>query len=98
VKYEFDPEAEIEILEYAARYESEVPGLGERFGDEIERVIELLLESPELGAPIGHEIRHLVLRRFPRSIIYAVTDDVLYTLAVAHGSRVPGYWVTRERY
>ena len=70
--------------------------LGERFGDEVERVVELLLENPKLGAPIDGEIRHFVLRRFPHSVIYAVINDVLYILAVAHGSRAPGYWEKRE--
>lgn len=95
MKYEFHPDAELEVLEYAARYESEVPGLGERFGDEVESVVELLLENSKLGAVPEGEIRHFVLRRFPHSVIYAVIDDLLYVLAVAHGSREPGYWAPR---
>ena len=95
MNFEFHPEAELEFLEYAARYESEVPGLGGRFGDEIERVIELLLENPKLGAPLEGELRQFVLRRFPHSVIYAVVHDLLYILAVAHGSREPGYWTAR---
>lgn len=97
MNYEFHPEAETEFLEYAARYELKVPGLGERFGDEVERVVELLLENPGLGAPIADEIRYFVLRRFPHSIIYSVIDDVLVILAVAHGHRAPGYWASREQ-
>jgi hypothetical protein len=50
MNYEFHPEAELEVIESAAWYESEVPGLGLEFGEEVERVIELLLENPELGA------------------------------------------------
>jgi hypothetical protein len=46
MNYEFHPEAEEEFIEQAARYESEVPGLGDRFGREVNRVIELLLENP----------------------------------------------------
>jgi toxin ParE1/3/4 len=95
MKYEFHPEAEFEIIEAAAHYESEVPGLGERFGEEVERVIELLLENPKLGAAVEGEIRHFVLRRFPFSVVYAEVGDILYILAVAHGSRRPGYWSER---
>ena len=72
-----------------------MPGLGERFGDEVERVLELLLENPELGARVDGVIRHFVLQRFPFSIIYAVIPELLYVLAIAHGSRRPGYWVSR---
>lgn len=95
MNYEFHPEAELEVIEYAARYEADVLGLGERFGDEVERVVELLLENPNLGAPLDGEIRHFVLRRFPHSVIYAVIHDLLYILAVAHGSREPDYWRAR---
>jgi len=33
MRYEFHPEAEFEVIEAAAHYELEVPGLGIRFGD-----------------------------------------------------------------
>jgi len=46
MKYEFHPEAEQELYEAALRYESDVPELGYRFGDEVERVVQLLLEHP----------------------------------------------------
>lgn len=95
MNYEFHPEAEQELIEEAARYESEVPGLGNRFGAEVNRVIELLLENPKIGAPVNDKLRHFVLRRFPHSIIYAVIADTLFILAVAHGSREPGYWRSR---
>jgi len=95
MSHEFHPEAEFELLEAASRYESEVPGLGERFGDEVERVVAVLLENPNLGAPLMDDLRHFVLRRFPFTIVYAVVDDLLYILAVAHGSREPGYWSSR---
>lgn len=96
MNYEFHSEAELEVQECADRYEAAVPGLGKRFLDEVERVVDLLIESPELGALIEGEIRHFVLRRFPHSVIYAVAGDRLYILAVAHGSREPGYWSERN--
>jgi hypothetical protein len=97
MNYEFHPEAEIEVIESAAWYESQVPGLGLDFGEEVERVIELLLGDPELGAAVDGDIRHFVLRRFPFSVVYAVVGQLLYVLAVAHGSRAPGYWKSRAR-
>ena len=35
MKLEFHPEAELELIEAAAFYELEVPGLGERFAIEV---------------------------------------------------------------
>jgi plasmid stabilization system protein ParE len=95
MKYEFHPEAEQELYEAASRYESEVSELGFRLADEVERVILLLLDHPELGSRLDDELRHFVLRRFPFSVVYAVASDVVYIVAVAHGSREPGYWRPR---
>jgi hypothetical protein len=36
MRYEFHPEAELELYEAALRYETEVPELGRRFGHEVE--------------------------------------------------------------
>lgn len=79
----------------AARYESEVPELGFRFADEVEGVIRLVLEHPELASRLDDDLRHFVLRRFPFSVVYAVASDVVCVVAVAHGSREPGYWRSR---
>ena len=84
MRYEFHPEAEQELYEAASRYESEVPELGLRFGDEVERVIHLLLEHPELGSRLDEELRHFVLRKFPFSVVYAVVDDLMYRDPVLH--------------
>jgi plasmid stabilization system protein ParE len=51
VKLEFHPDAEMELIEAAARYELQVPGLGERFEAEIRSATEVLLQHPEIGAP-----------------------------------------------
>lgn len=95
MNYEFHPEAEQELIEAALRYEIEVPGLGLRFSDEVGRVIDLLLANPELGSEIDEDLRHFVLRRFPFSVVYAITSTLIYIVAVAHGSREPGYWKPR---
>jgi toxin ParE1/3/4 len=95
MRYEFHPEAEQELFAAAERYEREVPGLGFRFGAEINRVIQLLLDHPDLGSVVDEPLRHFVLRRFPFSVVYAAHVDVLLVIAIAHGSRKPDYW--RER-
>lgn len=95
MNYEFHPEAEQELLEAAYRYESEISGLGHNFGDEVHRVVQLLVSSPALGSRVDDDLRHFVLRRFPFSVVYAVLPDVIYVVAVAHGSRQPGYWISR---
>jgi plasmid stabilization system protein ParE len=97
MKYEFHPEAELELYEAAAFYEAGLSGLGCDFADEVERVVNILLEHPELGAQADEDLRHFVLRRFPFSVVYAVVRQGIYIVAVAHGSRAPEYWKTRAR-
>lgn len=47
MKYEFHPEAELELYEAASFYEAGLTGLGYDFSDEVERVINILLEHPD---------------------------------------------------
>jgi plasmid stabilization system protein ParE len=65
MNFEFHPEAEREIHEAALRYELDVPGLGRRFADEVERAVEVLLDHPEMGARLDDDLRHFALRKFP---------------------------------
>jgi toxin ParE1/3/4 len=95
MKYEFHPEAEEELYAAADFYEAGLAGLGSDFGEEVNRVIALLLEHPELGARTDSDLRHFVLRRFPFSVVYAAADQLIYIVAIAHGSREPGYWKAR---
>lgn len=95
MNYQFHPEAERELYEAAIRYDSEIPGLGRRFAEEVERAVGLVLEHPELGSRLDDNLRHFVLRRFPFSVVYAPKIDLIYIVAIAHGSREPGYWQLR---
>ena len=95
MKLEFHPEAEVELLEAAEYYELQVPGLGERFGAEVQRATDLLLLHTELGAPVDADLRKFVLNRFPFTLIYSASPDVLRVEVVAHQSRRPGYWRAR---
>lgn len=81
MRYEFHPEAEAEFIDAAAYYERNVPGLGERFGNEVRRTIDLLLEYPELGFLIDANLRKVTLSRFPYALIYSVTSDWLRIVA-----------------
>lgn len=95
MKLEFHPEAEQEFLEAAAHYETEIPGLGERFHAEVNRATDLLLQYPEIGPIVDAPLRKLVLDRFPYFLIYRISAETVRVLAVAHEKRRPGYWQAR---
>ncbi len=95
MRLEFHPEAELELIEGALHYELQVPGLGERFEAEVRRATDLLLERPEIGQPVDPELRRFILPRFPFTLLYSATSEVIRVEAVAHQSRLPGYWRAR---
>ena len=95
MKLEFHPEAEMELIEAAAHYDLQVPGLGERFETEVRGAAEVLFQHPEIGAPVDPDLRRFILNRFPFTLYYSATSDVLRIEVVAHQSRRPGYWRSR---
>ena len=84
MRLEFHPEAELELIGAAVYYEKQVPGLGERFEFEIHYATDLLLDQPEIGPLAGPHLRKFILTRFPFTLYYSVTADVLRIEAVAH--------------
>ena len=95
MKAEFHPTASDEIVETTAYYESEVPGLGDRFIAEVESIIEVLCDQPNIGQSVGDKLRRILLARFPYSLIYSIESERIWVIAVAHHRRRPGYWQER---
>jgi len=88
MRLEIHFEAREEFLQAAQFYEAQVPGLGQRFTNEIERCQKALLDTPLIGLPYGRRLRKFTVGdKFPYSIVYAALADVLFVLAYAHGSR-----------
>ncbi len=93
-------EADDEAAEAARWYESQRPGLGDAFLDELARAYQLIEHQPRAfqsiaRPPGGREVRRYVLRRFPYRIIYEVIGTDVVVLAVAHTRRQPNYWKGR---
>ena len=88
-----DPTEE-EMTEAARIYEDQAVGLGERFPDEVEGCVDLLLDRPRIGRPVG-EFRRFPLRKVPFTLICALEDDDLVVVAVSRHRRRPGYWIGR---
>ena len=95
MKYAFHPEARLEYREAATFYEARRHGLGAAFTREIEGVIEQILEAPDRWRLIEQDVRRCLAHIFPHGVLYTVESDFILIIAVAHGSRKPGYW--RER-
>ena len=99
-RYRFLREALDEYEEAITYYERRRAGLGETFVRDVDRVIALTLEFPEMGAPVMNtppdlSVRRQLVRRFGVELDYLVSDNVIVVLAVFHGKRRPGYWKER---
>ena len=95
IDYRFLLPAEEEMTEASVFYEAATSGLGADFLDEVQRVINILREHPELGQSVGHAFRRALLHTFPFSLIYSVELNSILIVAVAHQRRRPGYWRDR---
>ena len=93
--YAFHPEARLEYREATAFYESQRPGLGVAFTREVEATIERILQAPERWRMVEQDVRRCLTHTFPYSILYTAEERFVLVVAVAHGSREPGYWHRR---
>ena len=91
----FDPLAKREYEDAFEYYEAQEEGLGEKFRSAVWAAIAILERFPEIGEEVRPRIREILLRRFLYKLIYSVTDDAVYIIAVAHGHREPDYWLGR---
>jgi plasmid stabilization system protein ParE len=91
----FSPEAQLEFGEGERYYDTQVPGLGERFRAEVRSALGRIRTWP-LSCPIERgDIRRLILTRFPYKLLYSIEPDHIYIIAVAHQHREPNYWIGR---
>ena len=80
-----------DVREHAAWYEARLPGLGGTFLASLRDAEQLAQSNPtgfrETAASSG--IRAVVIRRFPFRLLYALRDDSILIVAVAHTARKP---------
>ena len=76
-------------------YVSIRPDLAARFIDEVNAGFELIKQDPQRWRIVSGSIRRVLTKVFPFSILYIVEGEVVHVVAVAHSSRMPGYWAGR---
>lgn len=93
----FHPEAAGEFALARSWYEERASGLGAVFEAEIQRTLDRITEAPERW-PVYRRppYRKAMTRRFPYSVIFEIVEGRIGILAVAHGHRRPGYWLSRR--
>jgi plasmid stabilization system protein ParE len=88
----FRPEAQNEIFSAQTWYEDRALGLGLEFARAVDVAIERILRTPSAYARLDAQYRHLMLRKFPYSIVYHVTDTEIVVVSCFHHRRRPASW------
>ena len=91
----FLPAAEAEFLREIEYYSNAREGLGIRFQLSVMATIGKVVANPSGGAPVRSGTRSRLVKGFPFSIVYRVSDNELLIVAVAHHRRRPEYWAQR---
>ncbi len=94
-RLEFRPEASADIAEAFSWYEERRAGLGAAFADELDRTLGYITGMPLAGRPVHRALRRALMRRFPFTVYYSLTADLIDIRAVLHSRRHPRTWLRR---
>lgn len=76
-------------------YEKHRTGLGEKFRERVQEVLDRIAVFPEIHQCIFKDVRRGLVRGFPYSVLYRVKANQIRILAVFHSSRDPAIWQAR---
>jgi plasmid stabilization system protein ParE len=91
----FLPIAKTELDDAVEYYDLELPGLGQRFKEEVRSALKRISVFPEAWSLIRPGIRKCIMHKFPYNILYTIEEESIVVLALAHHHRNPEYWIER---
>ena len=92
----FRLEAQADAIEAYDWYEARAPGLGFEFVKALDVALTAATRNPETFAEIEGDLRRVILRKFPYSLIFRAEADSLVVFAVFHHRRRPLSWPRRS--
>lgn len=86
--------AEAEVDEAVAYYDEQRSGLGDRFEQDSQAAVGLVIQHPLAGQALSKLVRKLRFRTFRYNLIYVIDENEseIVIVAVAHHRRRTGYW------
>jgi plasmid stabilization system protein ParE len=85
----FRPEARAESIEALDWYEARAPGLGFEFIKSLDVALAAATTHSRAFAVVAGDLRRVVLRKFPYSLIFCAENERLVVFAVVHHRRRP---------
>ena len=89
------PEADAELKEVLARYESVRLELAQRFAEAVADTIDKIAAAPLHYAEVENGRRRAGVRRFPYGIFFLLKETRIVVIACFHGRRNPRHWQLR---
>lgn len=90
-----------QLQEAAVYLEGKRSGTGLPFVDQVEAVLQIASDYPEVFPRVpdvpGNEVRRGLVRRYGYWIIYEIRSEDLLVLSMWHGRREPQGWQSLER-
>jgi len=87
--------AEREFIEAVDYYNSERPGLGYEFAEEVRVAFDRIRAFPEAWPLFSKRARRCIVSRFPYGVLYQIRPDCSLVVAVMHRKRDPQAWHQR---
>ncbi len=91
----FHPDVAIEVKASYEWYQNQAEGLGDNFLVELESAYEAIVELPNTWPNFSKNCRRFLLSRFPFSVVYYPSNNLIFIVTVMHNSKKPGYWENR---
>ncbi|MCM3902921.1 MAG: type II toxin-antitoxin system RelE/ParE family toxin [Pyrinomonadaceae bacterium] len=95
--YRLEAEVAVELdVESAFKwYETEEPGLGFEFLEQLRAAYGRILAKPFGYQELSTGIRRALTRQFPYAVYFSIEDETILILAVLHTARAPAEWQRR---
>ena len=93
----FHADAEAEMVEAAAYYETQQENLGKRFLASVQDALNRIQINPLLYQVVELDVRRCVTKTFPFGILFRARPEQIVVVAVMHLHRDPEYWKARVR-
>ena len=92
----FTPTARRELVDARNWYDRKSAGLGVRFLDAVDSVVQRIAANPAQFPIVYKSIHRALLQRFPYALMFVTeTEGGATVLACFHGSRDPARWQRR---
>jgi len=89
------PAADQDVVDAVDWYESQLPGLGARFFEDLDRVLSRIEESRDQFPNVYRDAYRALLRIFPFAIFFKKYEDRTLVVAISDLRREPSRWQKR---